>query len=735
MAEVAHQLDLTSCDREPIHIPGSIQPHGILLVIDPGTRRVIQAAGNTAHMIGRSIAETLAASIDAVLSTEIAGLIRPVEGVGWPEPIYLGSFAARANPDELLDITAHSREGLVIVEIEPAASNPESAAQTLAKVRRIGVELDTAADLLGVLQVAVLVIRRLIDFDRVMIYNFLDDATGSVVAENRAENLDPLLNHHYPASDIPKQARALYLKNLIRVIPDVNYVSAPLVPEIKPKTGKWLDMSDCSLRSVSPVHVQYLKNMGVTASMSVSIVVDGQLWGLLSCHHRAPRLVPYELRETCKHIGHLLSQQVKAREELERQRQVLRLARARDEFLRELASTGSLEERLLNQAMGLRSLLPCDGTAVVFRGQVSRNGHVPDDHEVGGLLKWLISSSSSEIFATNSLARDYAAAESYASIASGLLACIVDRDIPLAVLWFRAEQIETINWAGNPHKAADPGSQPGLLTPRRSFDVWKETVRHQAQPWSQAEIDAARRFGQAVFELRQQNTVRELNLQLRRTLSDKEVLLTQKDLLMQEVNHRVQNSLQLVTSMLRLQAQQTSDPEAKAKFEEASRRIVAVSTVHRRLWRSDHIQNVEFGAYVEELRDGLLESWGGSWAGHIKVDAAHVLVPTNQAVVLALVLTELLTNAIKYAYEGRPGPIEIKVRQKERKVLQMSVTDEGIGMRERMPGNGFGSKLVQALVSQMGGELDITPATPGTSVVVTVPMTADVNNPAQANPA
>src|SRR6185437_7846348 len=289
-------------------------------------------------------------------------------------------------------------------------------------------------------------------------------------------------------------------------------------------------MSDCSLRSVSPVHVQYLKNMGVTASMSVSIVVDGQLWGLLSCHHRAPRLVPYELRETCKHIGHLLSQQVKAREELERQRQVLRLARARDEFLRELASTGSLEERLLNQAMGLRSLLPCDGTAVVFRGQVSRNGHVPDDHEVGGLLKWLISSSSSEIFATNSLARDYAAAESYASIASGLLACIVDRDIPLAVLWFRAEQIETINWAGNPHKAADPG----------------------AQPWSQAEIDAARRFGQAVFELRQQNTVRELNLQLRRTLSDKEVLLTQKDLLMQEVNHRVQNSLQLVTSMLRL---------------------------------------------------------------------------------------------------------------------------------------------------------------------------------------
>jgi chemotaxis family two-component system sensor kinase Cph1 len=249
-------------------------------------------------------------------------------------------------------------------------------------------------------------------------------------------------------------------------------------------------------------------------------------------------------------------------------------------------------------------------------------------------------------------------------------------------------------------------------------------VRHQARAWSQAEIDAARRFGRAVLDLRQQSTLRELNLQLRKTLSDKEVLLIQKDLLMQEVNHRVQNSLQLVNSMLHLQARQTSDPQVKAYFDEASSRIMAISTVHQRLWRrSDHIQNVDFGAYLEELRDGLLESWGSSWSGHIKVHASHVLVPTNQAVILALVVTELLTNAVKYAYEGKPGPVEIKVNEKGRTTLQVSVKDQGVGMGDRLPKSGLGSRLVRSLVTQIGGELEVLPAAPGTSIRLTVPIT------------
>jgi len=724
MADVSLAPDLTRCDREPIHVPGAIQPHGVLLVVDPATLRVVQVAGDTAAMLGRAPAAILETALDTVLAGEAAALIPDPARSDWPEPIYLGSFAATGSAQRL-DLTAHARDGMLVFEIEPAPAQPEIAAQTLAKVRRVSAAFERAGDLPGVLDAAVRAFRSLTGFDRVMIYRFLDDGSGAVVAEDKAETLAPLLNHHYPASDIPKQARALYLQNLIRVIPDATYVPAPLTPPVNPVTRRPLDMSECALRSVSPVHLQYLKNMGVTASMSVSIVVDGALWGLVSCHHGAPKLVPYELRETLKHLGHILGEQVRAREETLTHRQALNLATTRDAFLASLAGAAPLEERLLERVEAIRDLVPADGAAIIHGEAIRVTGHAPDAAQIADLARWLVASRRAEPYATNSLPRDYAPAKDYAAHGSGVLACFVDRDTPLAVLWFRAEQMETIEWAGNPHKPVEAGAEAGPLTPRRSFEVWKETVRHQARPWAPAEIDAARRLADAVRDLRQQITLRELNLQLRRTLSDKEVLLTQKDLLMQEVNHRVQNSLQLVNSMLHLQARQLPDPGVKAHFEEASRRIMAVSTVHQRLWRrSDHIQNVDFGAYLEELRDGLLESWGAGWRGQIKVHAPPVLVPTNQAVILALVITELLTNAVKYAYEGQPGPIELKVNAKGRSSLQVSVTDQGVGMGDRQPKNGLGSRLVHSLVSQIGGEIDVTAAAPGTAIVLTVPLAA-----------
>jgi two-component sensor histidine kinase len=260
----------------------------------------------------------------------------------------------------------------------------------------------------------------------------------------------------------------------------------------------------------------------------------------------------------------------------------------------------------------------------------------------------------------------------------------------------------------------------GQLNPRTSFEVWKETVRHQSRPWSAAEVEAARRLGRSLFDLSQQQTLTRLNVQLRRTLSEREALLAQKDLLMQEVNHRVQNSLQLVNSMLHLQMRQTSDDEVKVHFEEASRRIMAISAVHHRLWRADHIQTVDFGSYLEELRDGLVEGWGSAWAGHINVSADHVMLPTNQAVVLALVVTELLTNAVKYAYEGRPGSIDVRLK-KSRHAIRLVVSDQGVGLTSSSSKSGLGSRLIRSLIAQLDGELEMSSQAPGTSVTLIVP--------------
>jgi light-regulated signal transduction histidine kinase (bacteriophytochrome) len=421
---------------------------------------------------------------------------------------------------------------------------------------------------------------------------------------------------------------------------------------------------------------------------------------------------------------------VKAREEAALHQQVHRLGVARDEFLGTLAKATSLEHDLLNHVDRIRRLVPADGAAVLIKDKVRRVGHAPIDAQIRELTAWVLNSSPSEPFATNSLVRRYSPAEAYVAEASGLLANVVSCAEPIVLLWFRAEHIETINWAGNPHKPAKPGEELGALTPRKSFETWKEMVRHQSLPWSVAEVDAARRLRRAILDLSQQATLRELNVQLRRALSDKELLLTQKDLLMQEVNHRVQNSLQLVNSMLHLQARQTSDAQVKSQFEEASRRILAISTVHHRLWSSDHISSIDLGSYLEELRDGLLETWGSSWAGHIKVHAQPLLIPTNQAVVLAIVVTELLTNAVKYAYEGQPGPIDVTVREEGRKAFRVTVKDQGIGMQAKEPSTGLGSRLMRSLIAQLQGELEVTAVSPGTSIAFTVPLATNTSGPA-----
>ena len=277
-------------------------------------------------------------------------------------------------------------------------------------------------------------------------------------------------------------------------------------------------MSECTLRSVSPIHVQYLKNMNVAASMSVSIVVDGALWGLIAFHHETPKLVPYELREMCKHLGELLSQQVKAREDAEAHRQMLYLAARREKLSAMLSKASSIGQALLEHLPELGGALTADGAAVVLGNQIAATQGAPTQAQVRELVAWLLDGAQSDVFETGSLVRHYAPAAGYAREASGLIAAVVCPAEPLVLLWFRAEQLETINWAGNPHKPAEPGTATGTLNPRQSFEIWKETVHYQSEPWSAVEVDAARTFGRSVLELLQTQQLREVNAQLRGAL-------------------------------------------------------------------------------------------------------------------------------------------------------------------------------------------------------------------------
>jgi light-regulated signal transduction histidine kinase (bacteriophytochrome) len=704
----AETLDLTACDREPIHIPGSIQPHGLLLVADAGTHRVIAGAGDlegelAAQWLDRDLAELIGQDVDALMAQVAAGPGGTVVG------------APVAGLTRHWSVALHRAGDRLLAELEPVNDAPPAAGALLAWLDTIATGFERAGDLIALCGRAATAFRTLTGFDRVMIYRFLDEEAGRVVAEDRDPTLGTFLHHHFPATDIPQQARALYVRNRTRAIPDVGYVPAPL----RPAGFAGTDLSDVAVRSVSPIHVRYLKNMGVEASASISIVKDGLLWGLIACHHHSPRLMPRDVRAAAAVLASGLARQIRAKEEAEHYRERLRLRAAEDAVVPRLLASDTLAAVAGAASDDLRSMLGGDGFALVEGGRVTCTGRCPPKEDIVALARWVRRREAGEPVATHHLAAAWPDADAFQAEASGLLALpLIDGGATL--MWFRVEQIEEIEWAGNPHKAVehDPAA---ILTPRTSFESWSEEVRGRSRRWTLEEVEAAHRLRRAFHDAHQAGETRRLNAALAATLADKDALLAQKDVLMKEVDHRVQNSLQLVSAFLSMQARDAGDPAVAAHLKEAQSRLSAVALVHRRLYSDDQIETVDLSRYLDELIADLKVSLGTAWASAMRTDIAPVLIPTDRAVSLGLVMTELVINATKYAYGGAAGRIDIALEQ-HRGRLRLIVADEGRGKAGKGDGAGFGSRMLGAMVQRLGGTLDQLDNDPGLRVVLTAPI-------------
>jgi len=695
---------IASCDREPIHIPGAIQPHGVLLVLDRDTLEIRHAAGDVAGLLG--VAAWIGFSAGAVLGDEIARRIATVTASGTG-----GGFVGNLRvADHAFDVSATFQADRVLVEIEPGLDQALTGAQILAQLEGAAAAFERCPGLKTLYDRAATEFRRLTGYDRVMIYRFGEDDAGEVVAESRASHVQAFLNHRFPASDIPKQARALYVRNLVRAIPDSGYVPAPLLPPAEAD----LDMSDCALRSVSPVHLQYLRNMGVTASASVSIVKDGRLWGLVACHHETPRGLPYDIRAACRALAGGLARQIKAKEEAETYHERMRLRSLGDDVIHALTRADNGDLALEEHLRDLMRLADADGVAVFRDDRIEVAGKLPAHLALSMLRDWLVDTAGDSVAATDQAPADIPDAAPFRALASGLMGVVVERSPLLAVLWTRAEQVETVRWAGEPVKAT---TADGVLTPRASFDAWTQTVRGRSRPWSTAQTNAAHRLRDDLIDLRRARRTAELNASLHATLQDKDELLRQKDFLLREVNHRVQNSLALAASFLTIQMKSIDDPVARGPLEEASRRLTAVGLVHRRLYRGDQLETVALDRYLVELAEEMVGTLDADWARHLRVDAAPVTVPTDKAVIIGLVVTELFINAVKYAYGGRPGRLDIGLIEDGERLL-LTVADQGGG--KQGPRVGFGSKMMDALVRQMGGQLSYYDNAPGVRVELSV---------------
>ncbi|MEO8629281.1 MAG: GAF domain-containing protein, partial [Betaproteobacteria bacterium] len=500
--------DLPACAREPIHLPGAIQPHGCLLSFHPQTLAVAQVSANVDEFLGCASTSLLGQPITAWLAQPYSDVL--LQALAQSQDADVNPLLLQAGTTRLNGVL-HRNDGLAILELERAEQG--EATKWRVDIDHALKRLSEVDNLQQLLEATVQVVCGLTGFDRAVVYRFDTDGSGEVLAECLAEGMQPYLGLHFPESDIPSQARELYLRNWLRTIPDARYLPVQLTPTLRPDTGAPLDLSYSILRSVSPVHLAYLANMGVRASMSISLIVAGRLWGLISCGHREPWSLPYRVRTACETIGRMVSLQIGALQAGDFQRRQL----AKSESLTSLVT--GMREGASHVLAGLAAnparmldIEHASGAAIVHGDSVLRVGACPEDRIVARLAEWLRPRANNDgLFATAQLAIDDPQWDVCALQASGVLAIVLPTPLQPCVIWFRPELIHQMNWAGKP-TALDSAHERTGLNPNRSFDLWKQLVRGQSLAWGPAELDAAanlRRFAIEIDLTRQVQTARD----------------------------------------------------------------------------------------------------------------------------------------------------------------------------------------------------------------------------------
>ncbi len=504
------KTDLTNCDREPIHIPGSVQPHGVLLALKEPELTLLQVSENIVDLIGHSAQSVLNRPLDAIFETPQVYLLKKALLSQDLEAINPIKLRIKTTQDELLvDGVLHRTEaGILVLELEVSKfKESTSFVELYSRIKSSLTRLQHATDLGKLYQVAAQEIRKLTGFDRVMIYQFDKQWNGVVVAEDKLADLDPFFGLHFPASDIPAQARELYRKNFLRLISNVNDHPAALQPPLNPLTQQPLDLSHAVLRSVSPMHIEYLKNMGVGASMSVSLLKDNTLWGLISCHHLTPKYIQHEIRSACELLGQVISNLLVTTHDYEEHNYEMQVKSTQTRLTSNLVKEDNVFASLVNYEADLLQLVNAQGLAICFEDKIERVGQVPTETDLQQLVDWLKTTVIEDVFYTNHLAERYQGAASFKDVGSGLLAVPISRLQGTYILWFRPEVIQTVTWGGNPDEGVKVGASIADLHPRQSFEQWKQTISMTSLPWKRSELQAVSELRSTIVDLVLQNMV------------------------------------------------------------------------------------------------------------------------------------------------------------------------------------------------------------------------------------
>jgi len=680
------KADLTNCDIEPIHILGKIQSHGFLIAINNQTQIISYISANiellalipASHFIGLPF-QVLEKEIDLKVS-HIGQSINQIISLAAD-----GSYPDISNPS-LIEIKqvpyyliiSRSPEDTVI-EFEPVTSNSQvDIQQTMGKSMSA---ILSAKDLSSMFQRSVAEIRKIINYDRVMVYRFNEEGDGKIIAESALENLEPFLGLQYPASDIPKQARELYKINLTRIIADVNSTDIDLIGF---SGSQSLNLTHAGLRAVSPMHIQYLQNMGVASSFSISLISGGELWGLVVCHNYSPRFINYKSREAAKLLGEILSSALEYRQGEEDSESFLELNNRANKLIEDLEKEEDVTAALIKNIGALQNLTSAGGIALVFDQNISTYGFTPNDAEIGEIAVWLKSSMAATVYHTHRFPQIFSPAIQYNTVASGILAYMLSRDRGEFLIWFKPEQNNPVSWAGQPDKPVEV-NENGLmqLSPRTSFQTWTEMVKNTSERWNRAEVTAVINFGEHADYIvkRKVNEIRRLNDLLKQSYDELNIFSY-------TVTHDLRTPLAAIKSYaeILLVNNNSLDDQAKKVLGRINACADRMSLLMKEILSYSMLGKAEIKTLTINMGEMILS---------IKNEVIEGLRPENlifeigdtppingDPALINQVFSNLINNAIKYSAKSQPSKVSVSGVQKGRDIIY-AITDNGIGIDDK----------------------------------------------------
>ena len=710
------KVDVTNCDKEPIHIIGNTQAHGSVIACDHKSFKITRCSENIKDFIGLTPEHVVDKPLSNFLEQDN---INKINKLSAGEKIILSNSSLGGKP---VLIIAHLSREEFILDIEPFTEDidPVYFQEQLTMILN---ELNSSGSIEEMSDRGASLVKALFGYDRVMLYKFDEEWNGEVIAEAREENLESWLGLRYPATDIPKPSRDLFLKQGVRIISDVYHAPAPIYPHFSTLEREPLDLSRSEVRGVSPIHIQYLKNMKVGASLTAAIVLNGELWGLVACHHYSPKFINYHQRQSVKFLTQIFSNKLSLHTTNIYLQKTARSEEIRSKLVSQMASSKDIVSGLEGPGVSFTDILDSTGGALFIEGSLNLNGETPTEEEVLALIEF-ISDREEHIFHTKNLSEIFPEASNYKNTASGVLAVKLGGHSKDIILWFRKEFAQTVTWGGNPEKKGEVKNGVNYLSPRKSFEKYKTKVSGVSPAWEKYDFQAATALEESIIHAivrQQKEEISALNKRL--THLNKEL-----ETFSYSVSHDLRAPLRGIEGFAGILYDDHLD-----KLDESGKRMVQTilsSAKEMEQLIEELLELAKLGkspltkkeVSIHKLSEAALQIVNppGKYPDSVVQIVPNIPDAFGDRRLITQLLTNLLDNALKYSAKADNPLVEVGFQEMDGRIVYF-VRDNGIGfdpkhrerifkvfsrlVKEEFPGTGIGLAICKGVVERHDGKI------------------------------